>query len=146
MAASDLGSGGGGLRCEINVTPLVDVMLVLLVIFMVVTPMLRLELPVDLPETKSGTAAEQANQVILTAGVDGTLMLNGAPIRRDVLEATIRDTFAQRADRILFLEADRGLPYASVVDLMDTCRTAGVQRIGVLTRKSVASNHSSEGP
>jgi biopolymer transport protein TolR len=137
MAASDLGGGSSGLRCEINVTPLVDVMLVLLVIFMVVTPMLRLELPVDLPETKSGTAAEQANQVILTAGSDGALVLNGEPVARDSLETRIRETFAQRDERILFLEADRGLAYATVVDLMDVCRTAGVERIGVLTRKSV---------
>ena len=140
MAGADLGGGSGSLRCEINVTPLVDVMLVLLVIFMVVTPMLRLELPIDLPETKSGTAAEQADQVILTAGSDGALLLNGAPVARDALESTIRDLFAQREDRIIFLEADRALPYATVVDLMDTCRTAGVQRIGVLTRKSVDEN------
>jgi biopolymer transport protein ExbD len=137
MAASDLGGGSGSLRCEINVTPLVDVMLVLLVIFMVVTPMLRLELPIDLPETKSGTPAEQANQVMLTAGSDGTLMLNGTPVAKDALESMIRDLFAQREDRIIFLEADRGLPYSTVVDLMDTCRAAGVLRIGVLTRKSV---------
>ena len=52
----------------------------------------------------------------------------------------IRELFAQREDRTIFLEADRGLPYATVVDLMDTCRTAGVQRIGVLTRKSVDEN------
>jgi biopolymer transport protein ExbD len=135
MAGSDLG-GGSGLRCEINVTPLVDVMLVLLVIFMVVTPMLRIELPIDLPETKSGTAAEQANQVMLTAGIDGSLLLNGMPVVRDALEAAIRDLFAQREDRIIFLEADRGLPYATVVDLMDACRAAGVLRVGVLTQKS----------
>jgi len=138
MAGADLGSGSGGLRCEINVTPLVDVMLVLLVIFMVVTPMLRLELPIDLPETKSGTAAEYADQVILTAGGDGALLLNGAPVVADALEATIRDLFAQREERTIFLEADRSLPYAKVVDLMDACRAAGVSRIGVLTRKSAA--------
>jgi biopolymer transport protein ExbD len=136
MAGADLG-GGGGLRCDINVTPLVDVMLVLLVIFMVVTPMLRLELPIDLPQTKSGTATEQAEQVTLTAGTDGVLLLDGAPVAKDALEATIRERFAQRDDRIIFLEADRNLPYADVVDLMDTCRTAGIERIGVLTRRAV---------
>lgn len=136
MAGADLGGGSGGLRCEINVTPLVDVMLVLLVIFMVVTPMLRLELPIDLPETRSGTAAEQADQVILAVGADGGLILNGAPVVKDALEATIRDLFAQRDERTIFLEADRSLSYATVVDLMDTCRSAGIERIGVLTRKS----------
>lgn len=121
---------------QINVVPYIDVMLVLLVIFMVVTPMLRLELPIDLPETKSGTAAEQSNQVILTAGADGALLLNGAPVVQEAVEATIRELFAQRDDRTIFLEADRSLPYAKVVDLMDACRAAGVSRIGVLTRKS----------
>lgn len=135
MAASDLGGGSGGLRCEINVTPLVDVMLVLLVIFMVVTPMLRLELPIDLPETKAGTAAEAADQVILAADSDGVLRLNGAPVAEEALETTIRDVLAGRNEKTLFLEADRSLPYATVVDLMDTCRAAGVLRIGVLTRK-----------
>ncbi len=135
MAASDLGGGSGGLRCEINVTPLVDVMLVLLVIFMVVTPMLRLELPIDLPETKTGTATEEAGQVILAADGEGVLRLNGAPVAKEALETTIRDVFAARDEKTLFLEADRSLPYATVVDLMDTCRAAGVLRIGVLTRK-----------
>jgi len=135
MAASDLGGSSGGLRCEINVTPLVDVMLVLLVIFMVVTPMLRLELPIDLPETKTGTATEEAGQVILAADGEGVLRLNGAPVAKEALETTIRDVFAARDEKTLFLEADRSLPYATVVDLMDTCRAAGVLRIGVLTRK-----------
>ena len=96
----------------------------------------RLELPIDLPETKSGTAAEQSNQVILTAAADGALLLNGAPVVQDTLEATIRELFAQRDDWTIFLEADRSLPYAKVVDLMDACRAAGVSRIGVLTRHS----------
>ena len=135
MAASDLGGGSGGLRCEINVTPLVDVMLVLLVIFMVVTPMLRLELPIDLPETKAGTVAEEAGQVILAADSDGVLRLNGEPVAKEALETTIRNVFAGRNEKTVFLEADRSLPYATVVDLMDTCRAAGVLRIGVLTRK-----------
>ena len=98
--------------------------------------MLRLELPIDLPETKSGAAAEQADQVVLTAGSDGALLLNGAPVFKESLEAEIRELFAQREDRTIFLEADRSLPYATVVDLMDACRAAGVVRIGVLTRKS----------
>jgi len=137
MAGADLGGGSSGLRCEINVTPLVDVMLVLLVIFMVVTPMLRLELPIELPETKAGTASEAADQVVLSAGADGSLLLNAVPVTKDTLEAAIRDVFARREERTIFLEADRSLPYATVVDLMDSCRAAGIHRVGVLTRKNV---------
>jgi biopolymer transport protein ExbD len=74
--------------------------------------------------------------MILTAAADGALLLDGAPVVQDRLEATIRELFLQRDDRTIFLEADRSLPYAKVVDLMDACRAAGVSRIGVLTRKS----------
>ena len=124
------------LHCEINVTPLVDVMLVLLVIFMVVTPLLRLELPVDLPRAVSAVAAEpRMEQVTLAISADGAVRLNGEPVIRESLEQVLRDLYAARTDRAIFLEADRNLSYAAVVELMDVCRKAGVERIGVLTRR-----------
>ena len=75
--------------------------------------------------------------LVMSATLDGATLgrlLDGAPVVQDTLEATIRELFAQRDDRTIFLEADRSLPYAKVVDLMDACRAAGVSRIGVLTR------------
>jgi biopolymer transport protein ExbD len=132
-----LGEETDDLRCEINVTPLVDVMLVLLVIFMVVTPLLRLELPVDLPRAASAVeAAVRADQITLAAAGDGTLRLNDEPVLRDALEGVLRDLYASRADKSIFLEADRSLAYAAVVELMDACREAGIERIGVLTRRT----------
>jgi biopolymer transport protein ExbD len=125
-------------RCEINVTPLVDVMLVLLVIFMVVTPLLRLELPVDLPRAASAVESEaRAEQLTLAVAADESVRLNGEPVIRDSLEAVLRDTYAARTDKNIFLEADRSLSYAAVVGLMDLCRKAGVERIGVLTQRAV---------
>jgi biopolymer transport protein ExbD len=126
------------LHCEINVTPLVDVMLVLLVIFMVVTPLLRLDLPIDLPGATTAAHSElRAGQVTLSLAADETVRLNGEPVLRAALETVLRDLYAARADKDIFLEADRTLSYAAVVELMDLCRKAGVERIGVLTQRAL---------
>ena len=125
------------LRSEINVTPLVDVILVLLVIFMVVTPLLQQQLPIDLPSTRTSRAANDSSQVRLTAAADGTLRPNDQPISTADLQPALRDLYATRGDRILFLEADRGLSYAAVVDLIDACREAGIERIGISPERSV---------
>jgi biopolymer transport protein ExbD len=128
------GDSGNDLRSDINVTPLVDVTLVLLVIFMVVTPFLREQLPIDLPSARTGQVANESGQVRLTVSADGSLQLNADPVRREDLESVLRAVYATRAERSIFLEADRGLTYAAVVDLMDTCRNAGIERIGIITR------------
>jgi biopolymer transport protein TolR len=117
------------LQASINVTPLVDVLLVLLVVFMVVTSMLKHDLPVDLPATATGRDAEAPpDQMTLTATADGRLLVNGTVIEESGLAAAV----AGRP--VVFLEADRTLSYARVVDLMDACRAAGVERIGIVTR------------
>jgi biopolymer transport protein ExbD len=132
--------GGGGsdddLRSEINVTPLVDVMLVLLVIFMVVTPLLRLQVPVELPIAKQSDAAQpKPDQVTLSAAADGSIRLDGTVVEVTGLEDALRAHYRDRADKTIFLEADRGLQYAAVVDLLDHCRAAGIERIGVITKR-----------
>jgi biopolymer transport protein TolR len=124
------------LTSDINVTPLVDVMLVLLVIFMVVTPMLKQQVPIELPLANHSRESEEGLQTTLTAAADGTLLLNDRPVAGDGLERALRDLYAARSDKTIFLEADRSLPYSHIVDLMDACRAAGIERIGVVTRKS----------
>jgi biopolymer transport protein TolR len=121
------------LKSEINVTPLVDVMLVLLVIFMVVAPLLRRDLPVELPFAEHVKTAPTTDQVTLSAAADGSLALNGNPVTEGALGETLRAFYARRADRTIFLAADRALPYSRVVDLLDACRAAGVDHVGVLT-------------
>jgi len=128
-------SEGDELKSDINVTPLVDVMLVLLVIFMVVTPLLKLQVPVELPLAEHSREAQETSQVTLIAAVDGTLFLNEQPIAAEALDGALHDLYAARPDKTIFLEADRSLPYSRVVDLMDVCRAAGVERIGVVTKK-----------
>jgi biopolymer transport protein ExbD len=128
-------SEGDELKADINVTPLVDVMLVLLVIFMVVTPLLKQQLPVELPLAAHSNEAQETAQITLVAAADGTLLLNEQAIAAESLDEALHNLYAQRSDKTIFLEADRSLAYSRVVDLMDACRAAGVERIGVVTKK-----------
>ncbi len=126
------------LKSDINVTPLVDVMLVLLVIFMVVTPLLKQQVPIELPLAEHSREAQDTSQITLTAAADGTLLLNDRRVTDEGLRGALGDLFGVRADKTIFLEADRRLPYSRVVDLMDVCRSVGVERIGVVTKKTVS--------
>jgi len=123
------------LKAEINVTPLVDVVLVLLIIFMVVTPLMRQEVAVDLPIASTGTAAEQKDQVTLTLAADGRVLVNGSEIPADQVVPRLSAIYESRADKTIFLEADRSHSHGRIVDLMDDCRAAGIVRIGMVTRK-----------
>jgi biopolymer transport protein ExbD len=126
------------LKSEINVTPLVDVMLVLLVIFMVVTPLLRQQVPIDLPIAEHSRESQDTSQVTLVAAADGHLLLNERPVAADALDSALRDLYVARPEKVIFLEADRALPYSRVVDLMDACRAAGIERLGIVTQKPPA--------
>lgn len=123
------------LRAEINITPLVDVVLVLLVIFMVVTPLLKQEVPIELPLAENSHETKDLSQLTLTLVTDGGVLLNGQPMLRDALTTRLRTIYADRSDKTLFLEADRNLPYGQVVEVMDDCRAAGVVTIGVITKR-----------
>ena len=129
------GRGRRAPMADINVTPLVDVMLVLLVVFMVVAPLLRREIPVDLPRTESSRDADAGAQIVLTATADGRVLLDGEPVADADLPDRLRARYATHPDRLIYLAADRSLPYRRVVDLMDVCRAAGAERIGIVTQE-----------
>jgi biopolymer transport protein TolR len=138
MAFNVDGGGGGGDRrigtslAEINIIPLVDVVLVLLLIFMLTAPMMYRGIDVNLPKAAARpTAVEE--RMILTVTKDRTLFLNDKPISLTTLETQLRDTFKGRTDRTLYLKADAGLPYGAVVETMDRVRRAGVERLGMVT-------------
>jgi biopolymer transport protein TolR len=122
-------------RAEINVTPLVDVVLVLLVIFMVVTPLLKEEIALELPAAESASAVEDVTEVTLRLPLDGRVLLNGADVPPDELPARLAAAYAGRAVKTILLEADRALPHGQVVDVMDICRAAGIDRIGFVTQR-----------
>jgi biopolymer transport protein ExbD len=128
-------SSNDDLKAEINVTPLVDVVLVLLIIFMVVTPLLKQEVPIDLPIADNSRGAEDHSQVTVSVAADGRTLINGVEVPSHDLVPRLQAMYADRADKTIFLEADRGLPHGRIVDLMDDCRQAGIARIGVITKK-----------
>ncbi|MGH8007603.1 MAG: ExbD/TolR family protein [Egibacteraceae bacterium] len=132
--AMQLGNSGE-LKAEINVTPLVDVVLVLLIIFMVVTPLLKQEVPIELPLADNSRGTKDLSQLTLTIDADGLLLLNGQHVLSEALVTQLQAIYAARTDKTIFLEADRNLSYGRVVDVMDECRAAGVATIGVITRR-----------
>jgi biopolymer transport protein TolR len=130
-------SGRAGVRSDINITPLVDVVLVLLIIFMVMTPILLKQLDVKVPEkadAELSTPPPAQSQAVLRIGPDGALALNQEPLRRDRLAEVIRDTFAPRREKILFFDIDDQANYGLVVEVMDVCRGAGVATLGMMTK------------
>jgi biopolymer transport protein ExbD len=126
------------LQSEINITPLVDVVLVLLVIFMVVTPLLKQEVPIELPLADNSRATQDLTQLTLTIAADGGVLLNSQPMLREALVTQLQAIYAERTDKTIFLEADRNLSYGQVVDVMDDCKAAGVTAIGVVTKREKA--------
>ncbi len=128
-------SNNDDLKAEINVTPLVDVVLVLLIIFMVVTPLLKQEVPIELPLAEHSRGAEDASQVTVSLAADGRTLINGSEVPSTELTSRLTELYAQRNDKVIFLEADRELAHGRIVDLMDDCRAAGVTQIGIITKK-----------
>ena len=136
MAFSPSSGGGGGPTPQMNVTPLVDVVLVLLIIFMVVAPLLVKQLHLATPPQQTQAAPPQTPddpQVLVRLDADGTVRLNSAPIDPAALEDKLRRVFAARVDDVVFFEADDAANYAQAVRVMDTLRAAGALTIGVVT-------------
>lgn len=122
----------GSTLAEINIIPLVDVVLVLLLIFMLTAPMMYRGIDVNLPRAASKpTAVEE--RMVLTVTKSHGLFLNERRVTATGLERALRDAFKGRADKTLYLKADAGLSYGSVVETMDRVRRAGIERLGMVT-------------
>jgi len=121
-----------GSLAEINVIPLVDVVLVLLLIFMLTAPMMYRGIDVNLPKTSSKpTAIEE--RLVLTLTKERMIYLNDRPVPLASLEPRLRELMRERSDKTLFIKADRDLAYGYVVETMDRVRRAGVDRVGMVT-------------
>ena len=136
--AFNLDTGGGDNRrigsslAEINIIPLVDVVLVLLLIFMLTAPMMYRGIDVNLPKAAAKpTAVEE--RMVLTVTKDRTLYLNDKPVSLATLDSQLRDAFKARTDKTLYLKADAWLNYGAVVETMDRVRRAGIERLGMVT-------------
>ena len=126
--------GHAAKMAEINVTPMVDVMLVLLVIFMVAAPMLVVGVPVELPRSAAGALpAQQEEPLSITIGADGSIALMTTPIAADDLIPRLQAIAAERQNDRVFLRADGAIPYERVVQVMGALNAGGFHNIGLVT-------------
>ncbi len=129
---------GKKVNSNINVTPMVDVMLVLLIIFMVITPMLNNKVTLDLPTATQAVVMDDANKedaVTIAVTRDGKIFLGGDPIQVDDMGAKISAKLEGKLTKEVFLRADNRANYGRVMDAIDGIRTAGVSQLGLLTEK-----------
>lgn len=126
-----------GFVSEINVTPFVDVMMVLLIIFMVTAPMMDSGLDVDLPQAKQvDNLPTDAEHLVLTVREDGALFLDTYEVKIEELESRL-SMLVKDKGRSLFLQADKSVPYGLVVDVMGRIKAAGIEKLGVVATPSV---------
>ena len=137
MAFKVESSGGGSSRIganlsEINIVPLVDVILVLLLIFMLTAPLMHRGIDVALPKSSAKPTATE-ERLVLTLTKERTIYLNDKLVPVAGLEPRLRDAIQARADKTVYLKADQGLSYGFVVETMDRIRRAGVEKLGMVT-------------
>ena len=127
---------GSKVSSDINVTPMVDVMLVLLIIFMVVTPMLQHGVPVDMAKVNKPTDmhdADKEDALLVAITRDDHVFFGTDPVKVDELTQKIKDRLANRTDKRVFLKADARAKFGWVVEVVDNVRAAGVDQLGLLT-------------
>jgi biopolymer transport protein ExbD/biopolymer transport protein TolR len=137
MAMSSSG-GRGEVTAEINVTPMADVMLVLLIIFMVVTPMLQKGVSVELAKTKNPVDMKEADRddaVLVAITRDGKFYLGQDKVEVDDLAAKVNDILTGKLDKTVFVKSDLRAKYGDVVQVVDSIRNAGVDKVGLLTER-----------
>ena len=133
MAFGGPPSEGSGSISDINVTPLVDVMLVLLIIFMVTAPILQQGVAIDLPKVAASPLAGDEEQLVVNVNKAGQVFLNDTPMALDALTAKLAAIRAARPDRQVFVRADQSISYGQVMKTMGAVRESGLTKVGLVT-------------
>ena len=126
--------GGGGVKSDINVTPLVDVMLVLLIIMMIVAPLLQQGVSVKLPvATNTVEKPDTQDQTVLAIDSNRRLYLNAVPVLKDDLQRRVGEILEGKNERIVIIKADEDVEYSAVMEAMDALRASGIEDMGLIT-------------
>ena len=136
--AMDLGGAKGGLKSDINVTPLVDVMLVLLIIMMLVAPMLQQGVPVTLPE--AGNTVDKPDtqeQTVVAITADKRFWVNGVVVADTEFLSRVQQAVDATKDRIVIIKGDQDAPYGTIMQAMDDLRTLGIEDVGLITERKL---------
>ena len=128
-----LGGNNDRLMSEINVTPFVDVMLVLLIIFMVTAPMMVQGVNLDLPEASSEPLSSEDEQLVVSINRDNKIFINDYGVSLDFLKEKLENILAGQTGREVYLRADKGIPYGVVVHVMSEIKNAGVEKLAIVT-------------
>ena len=133
----DVGGAKGGVKSDINVTPLVDVMLVLLIIVILVAPMLQKGVDVVLPEASNTTdKPDTADQTVVHVDANNKLYVNGTPFQTQQEVITrLQDLMETAKDKTVYLKGDRNAQYGSIMAMMDALRKANIETVGLITEK-----------
>ena len=131
--------GSGGLKADINMTPMIDVLLVLIIIFMVITPLTPKGLEALVPQPpppnqKQNTAADQRT-VVIVVNKDKSLMINQEPTTEEKLGSRLEEIFKTRAERVVFVKGDPDLDFYYVARAIDIAKGAGIDKVGLMTAK-----------
>jgi biopolymer transport protein TolR len=133
-------TGGGGRRrgnyqplSEINVTPFVDVMLVLLIVFMITAPLLTVGVPIELPKTKAKSIAEAEEPLVITVNAEGVVFIQDTEVEIENLVPRLKAITENKADTRIYLRGDKNVDYGRVMEVMGTINLAGFTRVAMIT-------------
>ncbi|MCP5105913.1 MAG: biopolymer transporter ExbD [bacterium] len=129
--------GASGAKSDPNVVPLCDILLVLLIIFMVITPVVQKGIDIKLPETVEAEAGQtpSTGSIILTLEEDLSVKLNNELVQNELLVSRLRDEYQTRTNKTIFVRADKSVPYSEVLKIIDAAKGAGIDVLGVYTQQ-----------